>query len=391
VITEQAATPSTPPEPARPPHRRWRDWRTYVGGLGRILIAVGVLILAFVAYQLWGTNIQEARAQNKLEDQFEQTIGTATPPPPPVTTVATPTTPAPTVPGASTVPPPPPTTGVPPPVTQAPAERPVYADGDPVARLEIPKIGMDKIVVQGVNTADLRRGPGHYIGTPLPGEVGNAGIAGHRTTYGAPFDRLNRLQPGDEVIATSYAGRFVYRVVDTKVVPPSGTDVLDNSTDARITLTTCHPRYSTRERLIVVAVLDPAASSPPAPAPTALPQPPAGDGGDGQTVEPGTSPTTTPSATTVAPGTTVAPQVTVPVTVSDDALEAFSAGWFSDDSAWPHVALWGFALIAIALWAWAISRATRHDLIGAAVGIIPFVVVLYFWFENVARLLPPNL
>ena len=76
-------------------------------------------------------------------------------------------------------------------------------------------MGVDEIVVAGVGVDDLKKGPGHYPQTPLPGEHGNAAIAGHRTTYGAPFLDIDNLQPGDDVVATTYAGRFVYKVTGT--------------------------------------------------------------------------------------------------------------------------------------------------------------------------------
>ena len=90
-----------------------------------------------------------------------------------------------------------------------------------MARLEIPRIGLDEIVVSGVGVDDLQEGPGPLPRRPLPGEHGNAAIAGHRTTYGAPFLDIDKLKPGDEVVATTYAGRYVYKVTGTKIVSPS--------------------------------------------------------------------------------------------------------------------------------------------------------------------------
>lgn len=388
------ATPSrtvdgTPTHPAPRRHSRWRDWRTYVGGLGRILIATGLLILAFVAYQLWGTGIQEARAQDDLERELELKLSTTTTAAP-TTTVATTVAPTTAPSGATTT-----TVSTTVSTTEAPTTvpapavpptRPTYQPGDAVARLEIPRIGMNKIVVYGVETADLKRGPGSYPSTPLPGEQGNAGIAGHRTTYGAPFERLDKLRPGDEIITTGFAGRFVYRVIGTKIVDPSDTSVLAPSDDTRLTLTTCHPRYSTKQRLIVTAVLDPEASDPPVPPTTLLPP----------VTVPTTAPDTGQTVATSAPSDTLAPApTTVPVatTVPSDetAVDALSRGWFSDPDAWPQVALWGLALTAVSLAAWGVSRATRRNWVGLLAGIVPFVLVLYFFFENVARLLPPNL
>lgn len=125
-----------------------------------------------------------------------------------------------------------------------------------MARVRIPRIGVDKIVVEGVGTEDLKRGPGHYPGTPLPGQLGNAAIAGHRTTYGAPFGDLDELVEGDAIIVETLAGSFRYLVETSIVVSPDQTEVLDPTPTAHLTLTTCHPRFSARQRLVVRAALD---------------------------------------------------------------------------------------------------------------------------------------
>ena len=187
-----------------------RDWRWVVGGVGRGLIAAGVLILFFVVYQLWGTGIQEARSQNQLENEFNDIIATA---PAPTTVAPTTTRAASTSAAVATVP----TTTVA--ATTVPP--PDVKEGDPLARIEIPKIGVDKIVVAGVALSDLRKGPGHYPNTPLPGQLGNAAIAGHRTTYGAPFFRVDELAAGDEIIVTTVQGTFRYLVTEIKIVKPT--------------------------------------------------------------------------------------------------------------------------------------------------------------------------
>jgi sortase A len=115
-------------------------------------------------------------------------------------------------------------------------------------------------VVSGVTLDDLQRGPGHYPGTALPGEGGNMGIAGHRTTYGAPFFHLDQLQEGDEVHVTDRAGEtHVYRFAERAIVLPRdawviGPDPLETEAPM-LTLTTCHPRFSARERMVVFAEL----------------------------------------------------------------------------------------------------------------------------------------
>jgi sortase A len=341
-----------------------------------VLVATGLLLLAFVGYQLWGTGIQTRQAQNRLEQQFTAALPPTTTTAPPSTAPSSTPTPVTSTTAAPTPPPPPPTTV--PPVL-----------GDPVARLEAPRIGLDWIVVSGVGVDELKEGPGHYPDTPLPGENGNVGIAGHRTTYGAPFFRIDELAAGDEVILTSTSGgRFVYRVTDQFIVSPSQYDVLAASETPILTLTSCHPRYSAKQRIIVRAALDPAQSSPlaeAAPAATTTTT----------TEAPATSaPTTEADGATVVPtGATTAPSTSAPGTDPPAVIGGpeLQRGWFDDPDAWPQVALWGLALIGVSLAAWMISRRTRHNWIGAAAGVVPFLFCLYFFFENVNRLLPPNI
>jgi len=363
-VNDEAANPSAWPDIEVAPYRRRRDWRWWVGGVGRVLVAVGLLLLAFVAYQLWGTGIQTRQAQNRLEQQFAETVSSS----PSSATTTVPTTVAgPTSSAAATT-----TT------TTTPATLPPAVLGDPVARLEAPSIGLDWIVVSGVGVDELKKGPGHYPDTPLPGQGGNVGIAGHRTTYGAPFFRVDELAPGDDVILTSTTGdRFVYKVTEQFIVSPSQYEVLAPSAQPILTLTSCHPRYSASKRIIVRAALDPAQSAPlldAAPAPTTTTSAPA------TTSEP-------------APGSTVAPvpETTAPRQAAVIGGPELERGWFDDPDAWPQVALWGLALTATALLAWTISRRTGHNWIGALAGIVPFIVCLYFFFENVNRLLPPNI
>lgn len=206
--------------------------RRVVGAIGRVFITTGILVLLFVAYQLWGTGLYTAREQDQLEQQFKQTLvqegeeasSTTDPPPPP------------------------------PP------------DGEAVARIQIPKIGVDSIVVNGVSRDDLRKGPGHYPDTPMPGQEGNAAIAGHRTTYGAPFGNLDQLAQGDLIQVRTVQGNFKYRVREQLVVRPSDVVVLlptpvdpnnpQKGYEATLTLTTCNPKYSAAQRLIIKATLE---------------------------------------------------------------------------------------------------------------------------------------
>ena len=111
------------------------------------------------------------------------------------------------------------------------------------------------MVVEGTNTPDLRKGPGHYTGTPLPGQSGNASIAGHRTTYGHPFYNLDSVKVGDPIVLTTLQGIFVYDATRSFVVSPSDTTVVDNVFADQLTLTTCNPRFSATTRLVVQAKL----------------------------------------------------------------------------------------------------------------------------------------
>lgn len=127
--------------------------------------------------------------------------------------------------------------------------------GDAIAEIMIPSIGLSKYVVEGTDVDSLRKGPGHYPDTPLPGEPGTAAIAGHRTTYGAPFRHIDEVQRGEPVIIDMPDGRFVYRVQRTKVVDDQDLSVLDRVGYQRLVLSACHPLYSAAQRIIVFARL----------------------------------------------------------------------------------------------------------------------------------------
>lgn len=408
-----------------------KDWRYFVGGLGRILIVTGLLMFGFVAYQLWGTGLEYAQAQDRLDDELEELFAAAVAPPvvtaPDGATTTVPITVAPTAPTtvaspASTAA----TTTLPPttvPATAAPAPTlPAFQEGDAMARIEIPRIGVDAVVVAGVSPSDLKKGPGHYPGTPMPGQLGNSAIAGHRTTYGQPFFDLDDLVPGDEIVLTTVQGRFVYRMTGSEIVSPdAGHVVLTTDPNvARLTLTTCDPKYTATNRLIVYAELDAAASGPPLPPvltygggqpPFPTESTPAEDPAAVTTTVAGTIPGEAAAVpTTTAPGTPVATAGTlpagatggvtspdgttgsgvVPVTEGEDPefVDAFAQGWFHDTAAWPHVIGWGLAGAAIAIGGYLVARALRRYWAGIAVAAVPFLVVLYFFYQNVNRLLP---
>jgi sortase A len=224
--------------------------RRTVNIAGRVLIVAGVVVLLFTAYQLWGTSVQEAHTQADLRSQLaheakgheaRQAFSNVADP--------------------GKLP-----TG--PPVLAPRTNDPL--EGDPVGDITIPVIGVNQVVVEGTSTADLRKGPGHYIGTPLPGQGGNAAIAGHRTTYGHPFYNLDGVKVGDPIVVTTLQGVFVYDATRSIVVSPSDTSVIKNMDANWLTLTTCNPRFSASTRLVVQATLAHSrlfskSSAPPAP------------------------------------------------------------------------------------------------------------------------------
>ena len=130
-------------------------------------------------------------------------------------------------------------------------------EGGALTRIRIPKIDIDVVVVEGVGASALRAGAGHYPTTSLPCEDGNVGIAGHRTTYGKPFHHLDRLAPGDVIILETPVGECTYEVSEAPfVVAPDNVGVVgDTPGEANLTLTTCHPKGSARERLIIKAAM----------------------------------------------------------------------------------------------------------------------------------------
>ena len=130
-------------------------------------------------------------------------------------------------------------------------------EGDPLTRFEIPKLGVDTIVVQGTSPSALKAGAGHYPSTPLPGANGNVAIAGHRTTYGRPFNRIDQLKVGDTILLSTPDGKkYTYRVSRPPfVTSPYDWTIIAKSKKPLLTLTTCHPKGSARERLVVRAEL----------------------------------------------------------------------------------------------------------------------------------------
>jgi sortase A len=128
-------------------------------------------------------------------------------------------------------------------------------EGDSIAQIQIPAIGVSEYVVEGTDLGSLRKGPGHYPETPLPGDSGTTAIAGHRTTYGAPFRKIDQLKRGNVITIDMPDGRFVYRVQRTKVVDDQDLSVLKDVGYQRLVLSACHPLYSAAQRVIAFARL----------------------------------------------------------------------------------------------------------------------------------------
>lgn len=129
-------------------------------------------------------------------------------------------------------------------------------NGKPFGRIEIPAIDADYIVIEGTDEGDLQRGPGHYPTTALPGQGRTIAIAGHRTTYGAPFNRINEIEVGDPIKLEMPYGTFTYEVTKTDIVDPADVGIVDDVGHERLVLTACHPLYSAAQRYAVFADLD---------------------------------------------------------------------------------------------------------------------------------------
>ena len=209
--------------------RRRQPVATLVRGVGEVLITLGLVVLLFCYYELSFTGYYAGQQQQRLTRQFDAT--------PPVVAPGT-------------------------------AAQPVLLTpplGDALAQIFLPRLGRDShfIVVEGVGTEPLKEGPGHLPGSALPGGLGNLVISGHRTTYLAPFNRLDELQPGDDVVLETRTAWFTYRVTGAEVVRPTAVEVTlpvpgrpgATPTEHLLTLTTCNPKYSASTRLVVRGIL----------------------------------------------------------------------------------------------------------------------------------------
>ncbi len=432
--------------------------RRLLSGVGRTLITAGVLLLLFVAYQLWGTGIRQAQRQHTLKSGFEAELAAAGIAPlaaDGATSVTTPvsvpvvveTTVAPTI--SSTESTQPPDSGAPiGPTTTATATAPVVTTttlpqvragrstmkaprpGRTVGLLVIPRIRVRQVFVEGTAKADLETGPGRYSRSAYPGQPGNAAIAGHRTTFGHPFFNMDLLRVGDPIFLQTRQGNFRYDVIDACrpkcsgngwfVVSPKDSSVLAPTPGENVlTLTTCHPKYQAKQRLIVRArLVGPAAADD-----FFIPEP--------TTVPPTTAPPSSVPPTSVAEASVVAVDTdpsTVDETVAESvagtavattevAATAVAAGsealsltserdpggrgpvwkiglFQGHRSTWTQTALLSLLCAAIWLGFWRLARPRRlaaQAVIYSGGFVFIFLPALYFTFEVLSRLLPENL
>lgn len=198
--------------------------------LGWTMIWSGLFLLGFVGYQVGATNLLNRGVQQEARAAYVDTLSLRSeslPAPEPVADQ--------------------------PEVVLYPEQ--AGEEGEELALLRIPTLGLDLVVFEGTATATLKRGPGHLDGTPVPGQPGNSVISGHRTTYGAPFFALDDLEAGDEIEVDTALGTHRFAVRDLVIVKPTDVWVAAPREGAWLTLTTCNPVGSARERLVVMAEL----------------------------------------------------------------------------------------------------------------------------------------
>jgi LPXTG-site transpeptidase (sortase) family protein len=202
------------------PARRRIDWRTPVRWFGLLCLMGAAFFGGYVVWLLWGTGLETRRAQDSLRPGIEQQIAHPHPPP-------------------------------------AAGQSVHVLPGDAYAVIQIPRIDLDMVVVQGTDYTSLKEGPGHYLDTADPWDgTGRVGIAGHRTTYLHPFFDLDQVQPGDTITLLTAYGTYTYTVTKNFVLPEATAGVvLEQTQEPTLVLTTCNPRYASSERLIVEADL----------------------------------------------------------------------------------------------------------------------------------------
>lgn len=251
TIVADAAPPNAPTSHKAAPMGFGDKVRFVLRGVGQTLITLGLVVLLFVVYEVWITNIFANRAQGKVHDALEQLWANGKDPLLPLPGSRNPTIPL----------------------------------GTGIANMYVPRLGRDYhfTIVQGSTVptdSELEKGPAHYRGTALPGAVGNFAIAGHRVGKGEPFLNLDKLRAGDAVIVETQSRWYVYRVKGTdhgltkpddvdgipgrEIVDPGAGEVLlpvpdhpdAKPTEKLMTMTTCHPKFTAAKRMIVYAVLE---------------------------------------------------------------------------------------------------------------------------------------
>ena len=312
-------------------HPKYVSWkrvnvlRLFLGLVSQLFLISGVVLILFVGYQLLGTGFETRSAQQGLVEDFEGQLAEV---------------------GED--------------VGEGGGNAGGLVDavlgnvrvGDPVARLEIPKIGVDYIVSEGVDLETLKSGPGHFPQTSLPGQPGNSVIAGHRATYDEPFNLLNEMAPGDEIVVTTVQGVFRYEVLPSpgpegdpsvygyRIVEPTAFEILDDKGDDRITLMGCHPRYGSSHRIVVEARL-------------------VGE-----------------------PAPVIPVAVVSGVSVGEELLGGESGGW-------TPVALWSTVTLLLYVLMFVAARRWRNFRWGIyLVGVVPVGVALFFVFSAVNTLNP---
>ncbi len=379
-----------------------------MGGVGRTLITLGVLVMLFAGFQLYGTGILEAQAQEALTSEFDAKLATLEAAGLITTSPETDSAASDAVSDDNSE-----TAADPDEISEMQdginlANRPKLGEpggpafevnpiepaalteeqlalltplpGEVLGEIEIPRMGLKRKLISGTRRGDLRKGPGLYEGSPLPGQPGNASIAGHRTTYGQPFVDLDLMQPGDLIKITTLQGESFYEVmpqIDEDgnelgyfIVRPDQVEVLDDYGDNRLTLTACHPKRSSRLRIIVQAQL------------VSAPQP----------VLPQLSPEQQQERTEIVAADDIpaedagelALDIENVVGVEENALEA-SLGWNLAERT--PTLLWGGATVAVALLAILLGRLWKKlpTYIAASPAIL---FLLFFTFVHLDRMLP---
>lgn len=356
--------------------------------IGQTMILLGFLTLLFVVYQLWGTGLLTERYQQGLENDFEELVEQ-------VEEVA----------------------DEPEEVVSDSEVKPDLgeflwrSEGEAMAQLTIPVLNLSKTVVSGVGVEALRKGPGHYSYTPLPGMPGNSAIAGHRTTWGAPFGDINKLEPGDEILIQTVQGSFTYRVVEQMggrghfIISPYRLDVLDQNFDTypnRLTLISCHPKLTARQRIIVVAELvgEPADYYPPPKrAMFSLNLSFGIEGGDTSTpIDPsGTSDEQTPTTQALPQDDPSPVEANPPSTETTSSqgndlgesteVTSFGEGLEGDKDAIAPTVAWGIAVFMIIITTLLVANRWRKWP-AYFIGFFPFIAAVAVWFFNLEKALP---